>query len=119
MHRGQILRARLELLFGSTRLKGGSVTKLVLNAISTAAMTRLGKVYRGRMVDVVASNEKLKARALRMVVELTELDERASRALLRRARGHVKLALAIHLTGASTAEAERRLADAQGDLRRL
>ena len=108
-----------ELLPGSTRLKGGSVTKLVLNAISTAAMTRLGKVYRGRMVDVVASNEKLRARALRIVVELTELDEKRARALLRRAHGRCKLALAIHLTGASTAEAERRLAQANDDLRLL
>ncbi|MEO6950480.1 MAG: N-acetylmuramic acid 6-phosphate etherase [Polyangia bacterium] len=108
-----------ELLPGSTRLKGGSVTKLVLNAISTAAMTRLGKVYRGRMVDVVASNEKLRARALRIVMELTELDERHARALLRRAGGHCKLALAIHLTGTSTTEASRRLLAADGDLRRL
>lgn len=108
-----------ELLPGSTRLKGGSVTKLVLNAISTAAMTRLGKVYRGRMVDVVASNEKLRARALRIVMELTALDEKRSRALLRRAKGRCKLALAIHLTGASVTEAARRLAEAEGDLRQL
>jgi N-acetylmuramic acid 6-phosphate etherase len=108
-----------ELLPGSTRLKGGSVTKLILNAMSTAAMTRLGKVYRGRMVDVVASNDKLRARALRIVMELTDLDERKARALLRRARGRCKLALAIHLTGASAPEAERRLYAANGDLRRL
>ena len=108
-----------ELLPGSTRLKGGSVTKVILNAISTAAMTRLGKVYRGRMVDVVASNDKLRARALRIVMELTGLDERRGRALLRRAKGRAKVALAIHLTGASAPEAERRLAAAGGDLRRI
>ncbi len=108
-----------ELLPGSTRLKGGSVTKVILNAISTAAMTRLGKVYRGRMVDVVASNDKLRARALRIVMELTSLDEKKARALLRRARGRAKVALAIHLTGATAPEAERRLLAAGGDLRRL
>ena len=108
-----------ELLPGSTRLKGGSVTKLILNAISTAAMTRLGKVYHGRMVDVVASNNKLRARALRIVMELTDLDEKRARALLRRAKGRAKIALAIHITGATAPEAERRLVAAGGDLRRL
>jgi N-acetylmuramic acid 6-phosphate etherase len=108
-----------ELLPGSTRLKGGSVTKVILNALSTAAMTRLGKVYRGRMVDVVASNEKLRARALRIVVELTGLSEPKARALLRRAKGRAKVALAIHLCGVTAAEAERRLLAAGGDLRRL
>ncbi len=108
-----------ELLPGSTRLKGGSVTKVILNALSTAAMTRLGKIYRGRMVDVVASNEKLRARALRIVLELTGLPEPKARALLRRAKGRAKIALAIHLTGASAPEAERRLVAAGGDLRRL
>jgi N-acetylmuramic acid 6-phosphate etherase len=108
-----------ELLPGSTRLKGGSVTKVILNAISTTAMTRLGKVYRGRMVDVIASNDKLRARALRIVLELTGLDEKKARTLLRRARGRAKIALAIHITGASAAEAERLLLAAGGDLRRL
>ncbi len=108
-----------ELLPGSTRLKGGSVTKVVLNAISTAAMTKLGKVYRGRMVDVVASNDKLRARALRIVMELTGLDEKKARSLLRRAKGRAKLALAIHLSGTTAPEAERRLVAARGDLRRL
>jgi N-acetylmuramic acid 6-phosphate etherase len=108
-----------EILPGSTRLKGGSVTKVILNAMSTAAMTRLGKVYRGRMVDVIASNDKLRARALRIVLELTGLSEVKARALLRRAKGRAKIALAIHLTGSSAAEAERRLKAVGGDLRRL
>ena len=108
-----------EVLPGSTRLKGGSVTKVVLNAISTAAMTKLGKVYRGRMVDVVASNDKLRARALRIVMELTDLDEKRARSLLTRAKGRAKLAIAIHLSGSTAPEAERRLAAARGDLRRL
>jgi N-acetylmuramic acid 6-phosphate etherase len=108
-----------ELLPGSTRMKGGSVTKVVLNAMSTAAMTKLGKVYRGRMVDVVASNDKLKARALRIVMELTQLDEKHATALLRRAKGRAKLALAMHLTGLGAAEAGKRLHAASDDLRRL
>jgi len=108
-----------ELLPGSTRMKGGSVTKVILNAISTAAMTRLGKVYRGRMVDVVASNDKLKARALRIVMELTQLDEKHAVALLRRAKGRAKLALAMHLTDSSPSEAAKKLAAADDDLRKL
>jgi N-acetylmuramic acid 6-phosphate etherase len=108
-----------EILPGSTRLKGGSVTKVILNAMSTAAMTRLGKVYRGRMVDVIASNDKLRARALRIVMELTGLSEIKAHALLRRAKGRAKIALAMHLTESSAAEAERRLKAVGGDLRRL
>ncbi len=108
-----------EALPGSTRLKAGTATKIILNAISTATMVRLGKVYRGRMVDVIASNQKLRDRARRIVAELTGVDPRTARALLKQAGGRAKLALAIHALGVTAAVAERRLAEAGGDLRKL
>ncbi len=98
-----------ELLAGSTRLKAGTATKLVLNAISTAAMVRLGKVYRGRMVDLRPTNRKLQARARRMVAELTGLAPAKAAALLRRADQSPKLALAMHFTGLGAEEARLRV----------
>jgi N-acetylmuramic acid 6-phosphate etherase len=108
-----------EVLAGSTRLKGGSATKMILNALSTATMVALGKVYRGRMVDVVATNEKLRDRARRIVAELCAVDERAARSLLKRAGGRPKLAIAMHALGLPAADAAARLAAAGDDLHRL
>ncbi len=108
-----------EVLTGSTRLKAGTATKIILNALSTATMVKLGKVYRGRMVDVVASNQKLRDRARRIVQELTGVDERQARALLKQARYRPKLALAMHGLSVGAAEATRRLDEAGGDLHTL
>jgi N-acetylmuramic acid 6-phosphate etherase len=108
-----------EVLAGSTRLKGGSATKMILNALSTATMVALGKVYRGRMVDVVASNDKLRDRARRIVVEICGVDDRSARSLLKRAGGRPKLAIAMHALGVPAAEAGARLAAAGDDLQRL
>jgi N-acetylmuramic acid 6-phosphate etherase len=108
-----------EVLAGSTRLKAGTATKMVLNALSTATMIKLGKVYRGRMVDVVATNDKLRDRARRIVGELCGVDERTARSLLRRAAGRPKLAIAMHALGVPAAEAAARLAAAGDDLNRL
>jgi N-acetylmuramic acid 6-phosphate etherase len=108
-----------EVLAGSTRLKAGTATKIILNALSTATMVKLGKVYRGRMVDVVASNQKLRDRARRIVMELTGADEKTARALLKQARWRPKLALAMHALGVNAAEAARRLEEAGGDLHAL
>jgi N-acetylmuramic acid 6-phosphate etherase len=108
-----------EVLAGSTRLKAGTATKMILNALSTATMVALGKVYRGRMVDVVASNDKLRDRARRIVAELCRVDERAARSLLKRAGGRPKLAVAMHALGLPSAEAAARLAAAGDDLHRL
>ncbi len=108
-----------EVVAGSTRLKAGTATKLVLNALSTAAMVRLGKVWRGRMVDLVASNAKLRARARRTVEELGGVSPRRAAALLAAAEGSVKLALAAALLGAPIAEARARLDEAGGRLDRL
>jgi N-acetylmuramic acid 6-phosphate etherase len=98
-----------ELVAGSTRLKAGTATKLILNALTTAAFVSLGKVYRGRMVDVRPTNAKLQARAVRMVVELTELPTAQARKLLRAAGASVKVALAMHFTGLGADGARERL----------
>ncbi len=98
-----------ELIAGSTRLKAGTATKLVLNAVSTAAMVAMGKVYRGRMVELLPTNGKLASRARRMVAELAGLPEAAASKLLDRAGGSPKVALAMHFTGLGRAAAERAL----------
>ncbi|MGZ3407747.1 MAG: N-acetylmuramic acid 6-phosphate etherase [Polyangia bacterium] len=108
-----------EVLAGSTRLKAGSATKMILNALSTATMVSLGKVYRGRMVDVVASNEKLKDRARRIVGELCHVDERTARSLLKRAGGRPKLAVARHALGVGAVEATAARAAAGDNLHTL
>jgi N-acetylmuramic acid 6-phosphate etherase len=108
-----------ELLAGSTRLKAGTAQKIVLNAISTAVMVRLGKVYDNLMVDVVASNRKLRARALRLVQEIAGVDERRARDLLERAGGRVKLAVVMERNGMEAAEAQALLDRHGGVLRAL
>jgi N-acetylmuramic acid 6-phosphate etherase len=108
-----------EVLAGSTRLKAGSATKMILNALSTATMVALGKVYGGRMVDVVASNDKLRDRARRIVEELCGVDGKTARALLKRAGGRPKLAIAMHALGVAAPEARARLDEAGDDLHRL
>lgn len=107
-----------ELIAGSTRLKAGTATKLVLNAISTAAMVQLGKVYRGRMVDLAAVSVKLRARAERMVAELCRVGAARARRLLLRAAGRPAVAIAMHLTGRGAHEARRAL-DQAGSLSAL
>ncbi len=106
-----------ELVAGSTRLKAGTATKLILNAISTTAMIRLGKVYRGRMVDLQSTNAKLRDRARQMVSELAAISEAEAEGLLALARGQPRLAVAMALTGRPAAEA-RRL-EKKGGLRAL
>lgn len=83
-----------ELIAGSTRLKAGTATKLVLNAISTAAMVRLGKVYRGRMIDVQPTNEKLRRRAVRIVCELAGVTPPGARRALHASDWSVREAIA-------------------------
>jgi N-acetylmuramic acid 6-phosphate etherase len=88
-----------EVLTGSTRLKAGTATKLVLNTITTLAMVRLGKVYENLMVDLRASNQKLADRAVRILSILTGIDRTAAMDLLNRADGHVKVAVVMQLRG--------------------
>jgi N-acetylmuramic acid 6-phosphate etherase len=106
-----------EVVTGSTRLKAGTATKLVLNTISTVAMVRLGKVYENLMVDLRATNTKLWDRGARIVATLTGLGREQSMDLLRRAEGHVKLAVVVHGRGVGVEEARRVLAAAGGRLR--
>lgn len=102
-----------EVLAGSTRLKAGTAQKVALNVISTAVMVQLGKVYDNVMIDVVASNEKLRARALRIVRELTGADDERAQAALARSGGRAKLAVAMLRSGLDAAEAQALL-DAHG-----
>ena len=104
-----------EPIAGSTRMRAGTAQKIVLNAISTGAMIRLGKTYRNRMVDLVATNAKLRARAERLVRELagTEID---AGALLAAADGSVKTAIVMARRAVDRAAADALLADAGGRL---
>jgi N-acetylmuramic acid 6-phosphate etherase len=85
-----------EVLTGSTRLKAGTATKLVLNQITTLAMVQMGKCYENLMVDLRASNDKLKDRATRMVSMLTGLDSRSADEFLTASGGHVKVAVVMY-----------------------
>ena len=85
-----------EVVTGSTRMKAGTATKLVLNTLTTGAMIKLGKVYGNLMVDLKATNEKLRDRSIRIVMEMTNLDRPAARRLLSRAKGKVKAAIVMH-----------------------
>ena len=106
-----------EVVTGSTRLKAGTATKLVLNAITTIAMVRLGKVYENLMVDLRATNEKLHDRARRIVATITGLSPIASSELLGRSGGDVKVAIVMHARGVDAADAQKRLVAAGGVLR--
>lgn len=106
-----------EVLTGSTRLKAGTSQKLVLNMLSTAAFTRLGKVYENFMVDVQATNEKLRGRARHIVCETTGIAEENAEELLRAANGSVKLAIVMAKTGVSADEAQTLLESADGNTR--
>lgn len=107
-----------EVITGSTRLKAGTAQKLVLNMLSTAAMIRMGKVYQNLMVDLHASNQKLEARAIRIVMQATGADEATAANALAAADSEVKLAILMLLSGLNKTEARARLQRGQGVLRR-
>jgi N-acetylmuramic acid 6-phosphate etherase len=98
-----------EVVTGSTRMKAGTATKLVLNAITTGAMIRLGKVFGNLMVDLRATNLKLQDRSQRILMEMLDVDRAGARDLLERAGGRVKTAMVMHWLGVEREEAERRL----------
>lgn len=106
-----------EVVTGSTRMKAGTATKLVLNTLTTASMVKLGKVYGNLMVDLRATNRKLRDRAERIVCELTGLSRPRARALLARGGGSAKVAVLMQWTGLPRAKAEKRLAECGGSLR--
>ena len=107
-----------EVLSGSTRLKAGTAQKLVLNMLSTAAFTRLHKVYENWMVDLQASNEKLKMRARRIVRETLGVPEKEAEELLRSAKGSVKVAIVMGKANVPVGEARSLLDAADGSVRR-
>ena len=102
-----------EVITGSTRMKAGTATKLVLNTITTGAMVRIGKVYSNLMVDLQVTCEKLRDRGERILSELLNLDQPAAATLLDRASGDVKTALVMGHLGIDREEALKRL-DAAG-----
>jgi len=107
-----------EVIAGSTRLKCGTATKMALNAISTAAMVRCGRVFGNRMVDLVATNAKLRRRSRRLVAELAGVDEERAAEYLEAAGGEVKVAILCACRGLDVATAQSALARADGVLRR-
>ena len=109
-----------EIVTGSTRLKAGTATKMVLNMIMTIAMVRIGKVYENLMVDVnTRANRKLVDRGTRMIQTVTGLDRQAAGVLLQQSGGRVKTALVMHKKSVDRAEAERLLAQHDGHVARI
>jgi N-acetylmuramic acid 6-phosphate etherase len=106
-----------EVIMGSTRMKSGTAQKLVLNMITTAAMVRLGKVYKNMMVDLERTSEKLVERAHRTLMMVTGVDYDTATATLDRADGHVKTAIVMLLADVEADEARRRLDETDGFVR--
>jgi N-acetylmuramic acid 6-phosphate etherase len=106
-----------EALMGSTRMKAGTATKLVLNMITTAAFIRMGKVYENMMVDLMATSEKLVERSRRTVMTVTGVDYEAAASSIAAAGNSVKTAIVMLKLGCSRAEAEARLAASGGFVR--
>lgn len=106
-----------EVISGSTRMKAGTATKMVLNMLSTGAMVLLGKTYGNLMVDLRATNSKLRDRTCRIVMALTGLDRNEARGLLDRCEGELKTAIVSQLGSVDPAEARQRLEASGGKLR--
>jgi N-acetylmuramic acid 6-phosphate etherase len=106
-----------EVIAGSTRLKAGTATKIVLNMLTTGAMVRIGKTYGNLMVDVQTGSEKRRDRARRIVTIVTGLDDKAADKLLRSARWNVKAAIVMQKAGLSYSQATARLRKAHDFVR--
>ena len=107
-----------EVLMGSTRMKSGMAQKMVLTMITTTAYVLLGKTYENMMVDLLANSAKLRERAKRVVMTVTGVDYERAEAVLKDAKGSVKVAVVMILSGARADEAKRRLSEADGFVRR-
>jgi len=107
-----------EVITGSTRMKAGTATKLVLNTLTTGAMIKLGKVHGNLMVDLRATNEKLRDRSIRIVMEITELSRPRAGRLLQRADGILKTAIVMHFRKVDMPAAVRILDNSGQSLRR-
>jgi N-acetylmuramic acid 6-phosphate etherase len=108
-----------EIVTGSTRMKSGTATKLVLNTLTTGAMIRLGKIYGNLMVDLRAWNDKLVDRSQRILMETTGLSREETRAVLEASGGSVKTAIVMARRGVGREEAERLLQEHAGRLRSI
>ena len=108
-----------EVILGSTRMKSGTAQKLILNTLSTGVMIRLGRVYSNLMIDMPATNEKLRRRAVRMVELAAEVPHEAAMQALSAAGGNVKLAVVMARQNLGRDEAERALASHRGNLREV
>ena len=108
-----------EVITGSTRMKAGTATKLVLNTITTGAMVRLGKVHGNLMVDLQVTCQKLQGRAERILQSMLEIDGEEAFSLLAEAEGHVKTALVMKRLNVDAEEARRRLEEADGFIARI
>lgn len=106
-----------EIVTGSTRMKAGTATKLVLNTLTTGAMIRLGKIYGNLMVDLKAWNDKLVDRSQRIVMETTGLDRKAAQRVIEAADGSVKTAIVMARRGVAKKDAEQLLVEHAGRLR--
>lgn len=105
-----------EVLTGSSRMKSGTAQKLVLNMLTTASMILIGKCYQNLMVDIQASNEKLRARAIRIVMQATECSKETAEKMLQTAEGNAKLAIMMILGNLDKESAVKILQENQGKL---
>jgi N-acetylmuramic acid 6-phosphate etherase len=108
-----------EVVTGSTRMKAGTATKLVLNTITTGVMIRMGKTFGNLMVDLRATNNKLKDRSERILMEVCGVERERARELLDAAEGRVKIAIVMHKLGVGREEAGRALEEGGGVIRRV
>jgi N-acetylmuramic acid 6-phosphate etherase len=107
-----------EVITGSTRMKAGTATKLVLNTLTTAAMIKMGKVYGNLMVDLMATNNKLRDRSIRIVSEMTDISKSKAASLLKKAKGKVKTAIVMHCRDVDFQQAENILNKNEQSLRK-
>lgn len=105
-----------EVISGSTRLKAGTATKLILNSLTVASMIQLGKVYGNRMVDCQARSNKLRDRALRLFQELTGASHKTGKEFLKKSKGDLKLAIVMKRKGLSPLQAKKLLRKVKGHL---
>lgn len=108
-----------EVITGSTRMKAGTATKLILNTLTTASMIKTGKVFENLMIDLQVKNEKLKDRAERIIMAITDLDRIAAGRLLKKAEGNVKTAIVMHKLQIHYEDAKRKLDECSGFVRKV
>ena len=108
-----------EVVSGSTRMKAGTATKMVLNMLTTGAMVRMGKTYGNLMVDLQATNFKLTERTKRILCDMTDLTPEGAMSLLEKCNGELKTAIVADRCGVEPDEARKRLKDSQGRLRQV